>query len=339
MRKMSVRGPGSKRDFFFAFQMLLSLLAVALLSAGCARTPKHESEHDRMMESLSLYETGLDLEMENDLAAARAAYEQSLAVSPRPIVHYRLGVLLTQLGEYEQALEHLDRALELVPSLTIAEREKVRVQALMQIQAPGERPPAPPAEEPVFEVKPAPAVEQISPATPAPPVAEALPEESVETGKSQPEVELALARGYEAAQQGDLDSAIQIYQDALASAPDEPRLYYNLGNLHQRQEKYKEAYVKYQRAIDLDPDYGRAWNNLGFVLERLSRSDEALECYEQAMASGVVLEAYYNSALLLEKKGRLEEALERFRAFLSRGGAGEQADSARGHIQRLERHF
>ena len=176
-------------------------------------------------------------------------------------------------------------------------------------------------------------------ATPEPGVAEAPEVPEGEPGESAPEVELALASGYDAARRGDLDAAIQIYEEALVGAPGESRLYYNLGNLYQRQEKYKEAYVKYQRALDLDPGYGRAWNNLGYVLERLSRSDEALDCYEQALASGGVVEAYYNSGLLLEKKGRLEEALERFREFLRQGGTGEQADTARQHIQRLERHF
>lgn len=367
MEEFRILGAASRKRPALAPGLFLAGLAAMVVFAGCARTPKQPSEHEQISESLSLYETGLGLELENNLAGARAAYEQSLAVSGRPIVHYRLGVLLTRLGEYEEALKNLDRALELVPSLTVAEREKVRTQALMQMQARGETPvdlapveivaePEPPAPAPVKEAEEAPIVEEVSseaptavppaappeepsPVTPEPAVAEAPAEPGDEPGETPPEVELALASGYDAARRGDLDAAVQIYEEALAVAPKERRLYYNLGNLYQRQEKYKEAYVKYQRALDLDPAYGRAWNNLGYVLERLSRSDEALDCYEQALASGGVVEAYYNSGLLLEKKGRLEEALERFREFLRQGGAGEQADTARQHIQRLERHF
>jgi len=341
------------------------MLFWVLAAGGCARRAKGPSEHDLVMESLNLYEAGIVQELKNDLDGAEAAFQKSLQTSPRPIVHYRLAVVQSKQGQYDQALANLDRALELASNLVIAKKERVRVEALREIRAEGREvaaPVEPPAKPPtVAPVKP-PLIKEAELSEAAPPkkplakeekkpqaaiVAEA-PEsekESVESPPAapsparSPEVELVMAQAYEAVGQGDLDGAIRAYQQALLTDPDDARIHYNLGNLFQRQGKFKKAYLRYQRAIELNIDYGRAWNNLGFVLEKLSRSEEALDCYDQAIAAGEVPEAYYNAALLLEKKGRLEPALDRYRAYVEKAGPGDLADEARQHIRRLERSF
>ena len=351
--------------------MALSLALVLVFDSGCARRQRGPSEHELISEALSVYETGFEMEREGDDPRARDAYERSLAISPRPIAHYRLGVVLGRIGEYDEALNHLDRALQLAPSLSVAEREKVRVNAQRAMTGDVEsRPPVRRKESPVISESPLPEEREVLPAEPpsAPkkpaeaekeqvvvarptdidkeevseppeqPVPEVAPP-SVETRETSPEVELAMARAFSAARRGDLEGAVQIYRETLRVAPNDPRLHYNLGNVFQRQEKFQQAYLKYQHALDQDPDYGRAWNNLGYVLERLSRSDEAIDCYQQAVLTGQVPEAYFNSGLLLEKKGQLEPALQRFREFLDHGGSGELAEEAKQHIKRLERHF
>jgi tetratricopeptide (TPR) repeat protein len=361
MEKIKMRMLQGKKKNRILYSITLLTLAIAVLGAGCARSQKERSRHDRMKEALTLYETGADQELNNDLQAARQAYEKSLEVSPRPIVHYRLGVVLAKLGEYEASLEHLNRALELVPSLTIAEKEKVRVKALMKVE--GDVPPSPAVEpEAPAEVQP-PVIEEeqieetakkqeaaveeepvkqpespVETPQPAPAQEQAVSQEPVDAG-DKARVELLLAQGFEAFQEGNTEAALKAYDEALMIYPDDARIHYNLGYIHQEQGDYRRAYLKYQRALEINPEYTRAWNNTGVVLEQLSRSLEALDCYDQAIDLGQLPDAYFNSALLLEKMGKLEAALERFGLYLEKGGRGEQAEEARKHIKRLERQF
>lgn len=304
------------------------------------------TQHERVMKALDLFEAGVEQEMANHPEEALQIYQQSLEISPRPIVYYRMGVVQSLLGAYDAALDSLEQALLLSPSMTLAEREKVRIQARRDIREPARAEPVMPQDR----ATPPPEIEEmeIGEPTEASPVEQAVltpdqeevaEEKPLETRPSSPEVELTLTRAYEAAQQGDLDGAIQLYQEAILVSPDDARLHYNLGNLHEQQNNLSKAYLSYQRALELNPRYGRAWNNMGYVLERLSRSEEALDCYEQAIESGQVSEAYFNAAILLEKKGRLEDALKHYRIFLEKGGAGDLAETARENIKKLERRF
>lgn len=305
------------------------------------------------MEALTVYERGLSMELSENWAGAKAAYEESLGISPRPIVHYHLGVVEGKLGNLESALTQLDRALELAPSLIVAEREKVRIRAMMAVgkadeagipammPTPAARPTPPPIEtvETFVPKTVEPETEEKAEPEAAPVEAKAVESAPPVSRAEQTEFDRAMKQGYDLASQGDVDGAIEAYRKAKALEPEAAQVDYNLGCLHQQKGELKEAYLNYHRAIELDSSFAQAWNNLGFILEQLSRSEEALDCYEQAIGSGGSLEALYNAGLLYEKRGDAERALERFRAFLEKGGSGEQAEDARKHIARLERRF
>lgn len=305
------------------------------------------------MEALTVYEQGLSLELAENWAGAKAAYAQSLEISPRPIVHYHMGVVLGKMGEYESALTHLDKALELAPTLIVAEREKVRIRAIIAVgradeaglpalmPTPAKRPTPPPIEtvETFVPKTVEPEAQEEAELIDAPVEAKTMKSAPTASRTEQTEFDRIMKRGYDLASQGDVSGAIEAYRKAKALDPEAAQVDYNLGCLHQQRGELKEAYLSYHRAIELDSGFAQAWNNLGFILEQLSRSEEALDCYEQAIASGGSLEALYNAGLLYEKRGDAEQALKRFRSFLEKGGAGEQAEDAKRHIARLERRF
>jgi tetratricopeptide (TPR) repeat protein len=135
MKKLSDNLKSSKGSFFTGLQ-ILALLIVLLVPLGCSRRQAELTQKERIMQAVDLYERGKVQEQEEDLARAANLYQQSLAISPRPVVHYRLGLVQTRLGEYEQALENLEQAQVLAPGMSrLVKSKKDQVQSLIRMSS------------------------------------------------------------------------------------------------------------------------------------------------------------------------------------------------------------
>ena len=75
---------------------------------------------------------------------------------------------------------------------------------------------------------------------------------------------------------GDPAGAREAYAEALALNPHEALAHFNLGNWFQRAERYEEAADAYLTAVEADPGLGRAHFELGRTYIRLERFDDAL---------------------------------------------------------------
>jgi tetratricopeptide (TPR) repeat protein len=73
----------------------------------------------------------------------------------------------------------------------------------------------------------------------------------------------------------DYERALEHYRVALALTPDEPRLLSNLANTLARAGHDREAVRYYERALELEPDRANAHYNLAVVLSRVGRTEEA----------------------------------------------------------------
>ncbi|MEP2279629.1 tetratricopeptide repeat protein, partial [Maribacter sp.] len=62
--------------------------------------------------------------------------------------------------------------------------------------------------------------------------------------------------------QGDKDKFKELMAQAIALAPDNPDLHYNVGVISMEQENYEDARVSYKKAIELNPEYTNAYLNL-----------------------------------------------------------------------------
>ena len=92
------------------------------------------------------------------------------------------------------------------------------------------------------------------------------------------------------AQQEHYDQATEMLQRAATLAPENPRVQYNLGNMHARQAVergelvnygYADAAMRaYRRAIELDPQFLKAYYNLACVTEKMS-VQEGVTSWEQ----------------------------------------------------------
>jgi TolB-like protein len=109
--------------------------------------------------------------------------------------------------------------------------------------------------------------------------------------------------------------ALALYQEALAIAPDEPRLWSGLGRLYFSRrtghEDIRLAKEAHQKAIALDPKDAVAYARLGFITLRSDGDLAAAASYfQRAVALDPVdVKVIGNSATFLQSLGRLEETI------------------------------
>ncbi len=85
-----------------------------------------------------------------------------------------------------------------------------------------------------------------------------------------------LGEAYDTA--GRNDEAVQAYQQAIATKPDVPGYYNNLGNVLARAGKIDEAKAAYTKSAELDPpNAATAWRNFGISLYNANRLGDAVE--------------------------------------------------------------
>ena len=95
-------------------------------------------------------------------------------------------------------------------------------------------------------------------------------------------------------QHGYLEQAAESFLEAVASKPDDPDAYYNLGTLGLRRNNFVEARNYLERALKLRPNYPEAWNNLGMMAAQEGHPEEAIQHFQQSL----LLRPRYAIALL-----------------------------------------
>jgi protein O-GlcNAc transferase len=150
-------------------------------------------------------------------------------------------------------------------------------------------------------------------------------------------------------QDGRPEAALALIEQAVASAPDEPRHHFGLGQTLQALRRYEEAAAAYRRVLQADPrsadahfalgtalqslgDYGNAidayqaaahfqpdfsdaLNNLGNCQQLCGRLQQATAAYSQALALRPDnVGAMSNMGTALQEMGRIDEAVELLRA-------------------------
>lgn len=123
------------------------------------------------------------------------------------------------------------------------------------------------------------------------------------------------------------DEAMAIYEQSLAENPDDPLMLNNMGNALEDQGKTDDAIACYVQAIDLAPDFAEAHHNLAAAQAKLDHVDEAIELYRKAVELRPNLAAsWQNLGVLLMRAGRSEESLDALRHLLKL-----RPDLAEGH--------
>ena len=115
------------------------------------------------------------------------------------------------------------------------------------------------------------------------------------------------------ARTGRLQEAIEHYQDALRIKPDLAGAHNDLGATLYRAGRIQEAIRHYEQALGIKPDFAEAHNSLGAALARTGRLQEAIAHFEQALRiKPDFADAHFNLGMALEKMGRATEAIEHY---------------------------
>ena len=126
--------------------------------------------------------------------------------------------------------------------------------------------------------------------------------------------------GIALAERGEMDAAIQAYQEALRIWPRSVKAHVNLGAALAGQGKFEEAISHYQEALRLKPDYAlarinwsKALNNMGVAMAQQGRMDEAINYFNEALRiDPEFVDGHFNLGIALARLNRLDEAAEQF---------------------------
>ena len=214
-----------------------------------------------------------------DLHQAGNIYREILKSYPNSVevLHY-LGILHYQLGNYEFAIEYLEKALGLNPddpsayyNLGLTYKEKGQLDQAIACY------------EKALQLNP-------------------------HSAKTHYNLGTALQ------EKGDHDEAIIHYQKALQLDANLSGVYYNLGIISQDKGHFDEAISHYQKALQLNPNLTDAYNNLGLSLREKGLVDDAITCYHKALQlNPTYADAYSNLGNALREKGLADDAIACYR--------------------------
>ena len=120
-------------------------------------------------------------------------------------------------------------------------------------------------------------------------------------------------RGFEYLNNGDYDSAIEEFTQAIKLNPDDADAYINRGIVCSDNGDYYWAIANFTQAIRLDPNDAETYYNRGFAYSIIGDNDRATANYTQALR----LDPYHFGANL--QLGEADRTPQTARAFLERG--------------------
>jgi tetratricopeptide (TPR) repeat protein len=113
------------------------------------------------------------------------------------------------------------------------------------------------------------------------------------------------------------DDSVKFYNKTLEFKPENPDAWLSLGNAYLAEKDYDHAKHAFKKALIFEPDNAITWNNLGNIYHIKENWDEAVDCYEKAVEfdTGLVL-AWLNCGLAHKKRNDLDEAAQCFSKVL-----------------------
>jgi tetratricopeptide (TPR) repeat protein len=233
-------------------------------------------------------------------------YEAALEVRPTASVHDSLGALLSQLGRYDEALNHYNEALQLDPNLL-----DVRYNMGIAFALSGK----------IDE-----ATEQFA--------------EVIRRDPARLDAREKLATLL--AQKGKLDEAALQFEEMLRAHPD-AATWYKLGLIHAMQQKPAAAAADYRHAIELNPDLTLAFNDLAWLRATANNPDlrdgkEAVQLAERACGLTDFREPLFIGTLAAAyaEAGRFDDAVKTAEKAIASGTAAGNKEVVGKNNQLLE---
>ena len=127
------------------------------------------------------------------------------------------------------------------------------------------------------------------------------------------EVEVYAARGFAYVALGEFEPGIADYDTAIELEPEDPTLYNDRGFAYAELGKYERAIVDYNQAIEMAPHHDSVdytYNNRGFAYGNLEKYEQAFRDFERAIELNPDNAwIYYNRALIRIDTGQSTKAI------------------------------
>jgi tetratricopeptide (TPR) repeat protein len=250
----------------------------------------------RPHDSEVLYLSGIMENEDGNPEQARIHLEEAVKLDPgNNNAHYHLGVVAVQLHQWKEAVENLQKSIELQIPLPEAHFELAK--ALRGIGQ---------ADKAAEEMKAYQQLKKANDASRAAEAAVALADKNLDSGKT--------------------DEAIAKYREALESDPNDALYRYKLSVALRKSGDTDGERTQLDQAIKLDPKLAAAQNELGFLLARAGDANGAVEHFQLAVQSAPAwTEAWVNLAAELAVLARFSEAREAISRALSLDPANADA--------------
>ena len=151
------------------------------------------------------------------------------------------------------------------------------------------------------------------------------------------EAEFWFQRGLELEERGaPIEETIEAYQKSVQLNPHAAGAWVNLGTIHYRMRRYRDAEKFYTQAIEADSGYPLAHFNLGNLYDEEGRLDKAEEFYKAALRlNPQYADAHFNLALLCERRGETLKAVHHWKTYLKLDPTSSWATVARRQLDKL----
>ena len=122
------------------------------------------------------------------------------------------------------------------------------------------------------------------------------------------EVQNLCREGFSFSIRGEFKEALNYFQEAVETSPDDTEAWFGLGNCYIGLEQPAEAIEAYQQVIRTDPGNANAYYNLGHYYRQLGRYEEAVATFQDALAANPKhLPSRFEMGETLGQIGRTEE--------------------------------
>ena len=149
------------------------------------------------------------------------------------------------------------------------------------------------------------------------------------------EAESYRAKGYEAQQRGDIDTAIEWYQKAASIKPEYAAPHNDLGILFETKGWLDRAEAEYQKALAIDPGYKEVHTNLALLYERKGELEKAAFHWMRRYKLGGADDPWTQEARSrLEKLGLLDKGEKPGKRTKQPAGAEREAEKEKSAIKK-----
>jgi protein O-GlcNAc transferase len=289
------------------------------------RTGLHAVLHARLKQAAALHQQG-------NLGEAAHLYRNILQQQPDHFdALHLLGVIATQTGQAERAVELIGQAIRLNPSIAAAHSNLGN--ALQDLRRPRHAIAAYTKAIALNPTNPDIFVNRGNALKALNRLEEALASFDQAIALRAGFSEAMIGRGGVLLSLNRFEEALVTYDAAISLSGASAETFNNRGNALHGLKRFEEALATYDQAIALKPDFAQALNNRGTVLHSLNRLDEALSNYDQAIAlSCTHPETFTNRGNTLRQLKRLDEAVRSYDQAITLRPSSLEALSNRGLI-------